>query len=150
MSTAQSLLAELGKSLNCDIELNDFGLAEITLDNKIPLLIEYNDEINAIILNAIIAKVTCLDATILADMYHELLCGNYMWACGGGNIAIDSDTDIICLHRMVELPVAEYAHFEDIVFAIASAAEYWIDYVAKMQNDPHESLDSMSNNALRV
>ena len=60
-----------------------------------------------------------------AELLHDLLCANYMWtASGDGTLAIDGESGLLVVHRMMELPMSP-ADFIDLFSSLVGSARYW-------------------------
>ena len=60
-----------------------------------------------------------------AELLRDVLCANYMWsASGDGTLAIDEESGLLVVHRMMELPMPP-ASFIDEFSSLVGAARYW-------------------------
>ncbi len=147
--------SELIKSLTMNflgeaIDFDENGFLELAIEEKIPVIINFEDEIDGVeglIINCVLGSVEP-SSTKGAELMYELLEGNYMWGLtAGGTIGIDSETELCCLTRIVELPIEQSA-FMDIFIQLISAAKYWAE---RIEEDPNtENLQIISDNLLKV
>lgn len=122
----EEILTGLSAALECGPLRPDergrvlFGLDE---DMGATLFMEEDEDsgLSALVACVIIGRPDSGDAELL----HDLLCANYMWsASGDGTLAVNRESGLLVVHRMMELPMAPSA-FVDLFSSLVGAARYW-------------------------
>ncbi len=122
----EEILAGLSAALECGPLRPDergrvlFGLDE---DMGAALFMEEDEDsgLSAVVACIVVGRPDSGDAELL----HDLLCANYMWsASGDGTLAIDGESGLLVVHRMMELPMSPSA-FIDLFSSLVGSARYW-------------------------
>ncbi len=131
--TAHSFLEQLGKVLNLpNVDFDLDGTITITLENSYDIIIEYVQELNAIVVNAALGELPHNERG--NELMREMLCANYMWKdTAGAHFAIDEITNLVCLNTMYTLPTQvveqELGAFAESVIAIVNISSYWCEKI---------------------
>ena len=126
VSNVAEILAALSAALECGpLEADEKGrvLFGLVQDMGAALFMEEDGDsgLSAIVACIVVGRPDPADAELL----HDLLCANYMWtASGDGTLAIDGESGLLVVHRMMELPMSP-ADFIDLFSSLVGSARYW-------------------------
>ena len=123
-SNLTEILTGLSSALDCGPLKPDrdgkvlFGLDE---DMGAALFMEEDGDFCAVVACVIVGRPDPKNAELL----HDVLCANYMWAASGdGTLAIDGQSGLLVVHRMMELPMSPSV-FIDLFSSLVGAARHW-------------------------
>lgn len=125
-SNFTEILAALSSALECaPLQTDERGRVLFGLDEDMGavLFTEKNEDSGdeAVVACVVVGRPDPEDAELLRDV----LCANYTWsASGDGTLAIDEESGLLVVHRMMELPMPP-ASFIDEFSSLVGAARYW-------------------------
>lgn len=130
------ILSGLAAALECGpLEADEQGRVLFGLDQDMGavLFVEKDDAgESSVVACVVVGRPDPEDAGLL----HDLLCANYMWAASGdGTLAIDQDSGLLVVQRMMELPM-QPAAFVDLFASLVGAARHWRPRVKRSGQEP--------------
>ena len=123
LEQGNALLAHLCTTFACDtITFDSNNEALFDLSDGMGAAFHLVEEGDGALLACIVAGQPDPEDT---ELLYDLLGANYMWnATGGGTLGIDRNSGLLCIQRLIELPM-DPLPFEDILAALVGAARYW-------------------------
>lgn len=123
----QTLLTRLAEQLNIEgLQLDNTGYCLVTVDQKIDLSIEFNEETQSAIFTTLCGVLPAEGCESRAAILLELLDANYYWAgSGGATLSTNSDLGTVYLQFRESAAQLDQARLEEILQALLDGTDFW-------------------------
>lgn len=123
-STMSARLSALSDALECPPLHAENGRVMFGIDEDMGavLFLENDDEGSSIMIACVVVGRPDEND---AELLHDILSANYMWAFSGdGTLAIDASSNLLVVHRVMEASLSPEG-FVDRFSSLVGAARYW-------------------------